>query len=77
MFRMQGNIDGEENARLGGKNSRRAKKIKGKNKKKRKRKEKKQRKIIQTAIKIQFLLQNDNSAVKNQSRGQNSEVHDD
>ena len=51
---MQGNIDGEENARLGEKNSRRAKKIKGKNKKKGKRKEKNQRKIIQTAIKIQF-----------------------
>ena len=31
---MQGNIDGEENARLGEKNSRRAKKMKEKNKKK-------------------------------------------
>ena len=51
---MQSNIDGEENARLGEKNSRRAEKIKGKNKKKGKRKEKNQRKIIQTAMKIQF-----------------------
>ena len=51
---MQGNIDGEENARLGEKNSRQAKKIKGKNKKKGKRKEKNQRKIIQTAMKMQF-----------------------
>ena len=38
----------------GEKNSRRAKKIKKKNKKKGKRKEKNQRKIIQTAMKIQF-----------------------
>ena len=53
---MQGNIDGEENARLGEKNSRRAEKIKGKNKKKGKRKEKNQRKIIETAIKIQIFL---------------------
>ena len=51
---MQGKIDGEENARLGEKNSRRAEKTKGKNKKKGKRKGKNQRKIIQTAMKIQF-----------------------
>jgi len=67
---MQGNIDGEENARLGEKNSRRAKKIKKKNKKKGKRKEKNHRKIIQTAMKIQFFTTISNPAVKNKGRGQ-------
>ena len=51
---MQGNIDGEENARLGEKNLRRAERIYEKKKKKGKRQGKNQRKIIQTAMKIQF-----------------------
>ena len=51
---MQGKIDGEENAKLGEENSRRAEKIEGKKRKKGKRKQKNQRKIIQTAIKIKF-----------------------
>ena len=41
---MQGKIDGEEKARLGEENSRRAEKIKGKKKKKREEKAKKSKK---------------------------------
>ena len=51
---MQDKVDGEENARLGEKNSKLAEKILGKKKKKRKRKSKKPRKTLERGIKTEF-----------------------
>ena len=73
---MQGNIGGEENARLGGKKFKAGRKnLREKKRKKEKEGEKVKEKSFKQQWKYNFFLKNGNFAVKNKGRGQNDEVN--